>query len=134
MRQAACKMNREWRGIALESRLHLRHYAWPGNIRELQNVIERSAILSAGEWLEVDLLSPTPSGAQAETGLDGEGDDAVVDNDSLAAVQRRHIIAVLQKTRGVIEGPEGAARVLNMKPSTVRYRMKKLGIARGEYH
>ena len=51
---------------------------------------------------------------------------------SLAAVQRRHILAILRKTRGIMEGDDGAARLLEMKPSTVRYRMKKLGVDRHE--
>ena len=57
---------------------------------------------------------------------------AEFDSASLAEVQRRHILAILRKTRGIMAGDDGAARLLNMKPGTVRYRMMKLGVDRHE--
>jgi transcriptional regulator with GAF, ATPase, and Fis domain len=62
--------------------------------------------------------------------------DAPTDGPSaleLRALERRHIVEVLRKTRGVIEGPQGAAQLLKLKPSTARFRIRKLGIARSEY-
>jgi transcriptional regulator with GAF, ATPase, and Fis domain len=52
---------------------------------------------------------------------------------TLESIERNHIVAVLKRTRGVIEGPRGAARLLDMKPSTTRFRMKKLGITKADY-
>ena len=136
MGKAARKLNRTFRGIADESMAALLQYSWPGNIRELQNVIERSAILSSGPDLEVDLsqlstIQPLPTVAPPAPAQAPHTDPN--DVATFAEVQRSHLIAVLQKTRGVIEGTHGAARLLNMKPSTVRYRIRKLGITRDEY-
>ncbi len=94
-------------------------YSWPGNVRELANVIERAAILSRGS--ELDLAD-----WRAQPGPQGEAERAL----TLDAVQRQHIIAVLKRTGWRVSGPLGGARILGMKPTTLRARMKKLGIVR----
>ena len=134
---AARKLNRTFRGIADASMTALLQYPWPGNIRELQNVIERSAILSPGPYLQVDGLQlsmpatpPVTVSATPPTATTGPTGTEIA---TFAEVQRSHLIAVLQKTRGVIEGAHGVALLLNMRPSTVRYRIRKLGIVREEY-
>ncbi len=97
-------------------------HPWPGNIRELQNVIERAMILSPGPSLVVEPL------------LDLVSQIALIPhatvNSSMASVSRNHILRVLQACHFQIKGANGAAEGLQMKPSTLRYRMKKLGIAR----
>jgi len=95
----------------------LQAYQWPGNVRELRNVMERAVILSTGPSLNVSLPdeAPTAAAPQAIT---------------MAEVQRRHIQGILERTRGRIRGPGGAAEILGMKPSTLYDRMKKLGIER----
>jgi formate hydrogenlyase transcriptional activator len=123
----------------------LMSYGWPGNIRELQNTIERAAVLSHGSvlLLNPNLLPAEVSKVSADA-CGGMGDHAVGNAmasktghtlssappspTSLQEVERRHILVVLGKTGGLIEGPNGAARILNLKPSTLRGRMKKLGI------
>jgi PAS domain S-box-containing protein len=89
---------------------------WPGNVRELRNVIERSMILSAGSVLEIAL--------PREAGLGDRGDL------ELKTVERRHILAVLERTSWRVRGAGGAAELLGLKPTTLESRMKKLGIAR----
>ena len=96
-------------------------YPWPGNVRELENIIERAVILATGNVLEIgpELLAATPAAAASN------GDDS-----SLEALQRNHILATLEKTKWVIEGAGGAAKLLDLHPNTLRSRLKKLGITR----
>jgi transcriptional regulator with GAF, ATPase, and Fis domain len=109
-------------------------YSWPGNVRELSNVVERAVVLSRGPVLDVgpELLpeiSPVASGADAEP---ASGARAGSDAATLRQIEQRHIEDVLARTGGVIEGPQGAAAALGMNPSTLRSRMKKLGIRKPE--
>jgi len=96
-------------------------YGWPGNIRELRNVIERSIITSSNSTLQ--LVDELLIKDQPKTPAPGS-------NASLDEVQRLHILAILEKTDWKIEGSKGAAQILQLKPSTLRHRMKKLGIKR----
>jgi PAS domain S-box-containing protein len=125
-------------GIAQDTMDLLSRYDWPGNIRELQNVVERAVVLSRGPILKLgaDLL-PSASAAMASTdeiaglGLGHQqSHDAIGDSSSLEQVERRHIQSVLQKTDWVIEGERGAAKILDLHPNTLRSRIKKLGIER----
>ena len=94
-------------------------YHWPGNVRELQNVVERAAILSNGAQLTLE-------GSLLHNPAEGAGEGA----DDLDEVTRRHLRRVLTECRWVVEGPTGAAVRLGIKPSTLRFRMRKLGITR----
>jgi formate hydrogenlyase transcriptional activator len=129
----------------------LTRYAWPGNIRELQNLIERAVVLSQGPVLRLDrTLLPAgtwDAGAMVSEGV--EDTPRTPDRDSepghlavrpvsepaltLEAVEKRHILVMLKQTAGVIEGPKGAAKLLNLHPNTLRSRMKKLGIKRSDH-
>ncbi|WP_439628260.1 sigma 54-interacting transcriptional regulator [Gemmata sp.] len=99
-------------------------YRWPGNIRELENVIERAVILSDGPDLEID-----PEVLPVAAPL-ADSDPSVPGGTRLADVERGHILGVLNQAGWVIEGPNGAAKVLGLHPNTLRSRMKKLDIAR----
>ncbi len=101
-------------------------YRWPGNIRELENVIERAVILSDGPELEIDPEVLPVAGVPVST----DADSAELSGKNLSAVERDHILGVLNQAGWVIEGPNGAAKVLGLHPNTLRSRMKKLGIAR----
>jgi PAS domain S-box-containing protein len=153
-------------GVAKQTMQLLREYPWPGNIRELENVLERAVILTTGAMLEIapDML-PTPTAALtaeeqprasmrpwrvrnasdqrppiapgSQVVSKASGDDAkrsdtlaAVQQSSLEAVERDHILTVLGQTNWLITGPRGAAKVLGLNPSTLRNRMKKLGITR----
>ncbi len=106
-------------------------YPWPGNIRELENVVERAIILSPGTTLEVEpdfLRVPAGAGTPAAptaAARPPSGEAATLDE-----AQRRQILATLERTRWVIDGPKGAAQILGLHPNTLRSRMKKLGIRR----
>jgi formate hydrogenlyase transcriptional activator len=121
-------------GVAQETMQVLSNYSWPGNIRELQNVIERAVVLCPGSVLKLgkDLLPITgPQYEQDEAvGSSGNGSRSEESAASLENVERNHILQVLKETGGVIEGPRGAAKILNLHPNTLRSRMKKLGIER----
>jgi len=110
------KMGKRVDQISHQSMLDLQRYAWPGNIRELRNVIERALILSSGRTLEV---SP-PHGTVAENPGDLNLED----------VERRHITGVLQQTGWRLSGQGGAAEILGLKRTTLQSKMKKLGIRR----
>jgi formate hydrogenlyase transcriptional activator len=105
-------------------------YPWPGNIRELENVIERAVILSVGP--ELNAMPDLPVAAHAAAVADRSPPAASPGNGGapLEEVERRHIVAILKQSGWRIEGPTGAARLLNINPSTLRSRMKKLGIQR----
>jgi len=97
----------------------LQQHTWPGNVRELDNVIERAMIGSSGGVLQLD-----------ESFMEGKRPARQVDGDSLDAVQRAHIEAVLNECGWRINGKDNAAERLGIHPNTLRFRMKKLGVLR----
>jgi formate hydrogenlyase transcriptional activator len=113
------RMKKRIETIAPDTMDALTRYDWPGNIRELQNLIERAVILSPGPTLNVPLSAlqarvPAPARA-GEVGTLEESD-------------RRHILAALEASNWVVSGPNGAAARLGLKRSTLQFRMRKLGI------
>jgi formate hydrogenlyase transcriptional activator len=123
-------------GVSRESMQNLTNYPWPGNIRELQNVIERAVILATEPTLRLDcqlmpILASTIGGEVLEMSAQDD-EQAILESSTrtltLDEVDRNHIRAVLQLTGGVIDGPKGAAKMVNIHPNTLRHRMKKLGI------
>ena len=128
------RFGKRFDGIARESMERLTAYPWPGNVRELQNVIERAVALSSGPVLRVESeLEPAAGAPKAPVPPPAEGvvpAAARASVGSLDDAERRHILAALRETDFVIEGPRGAALILNLHPNTLRSRMKKLGIRR----
>jgi len=101
----------------------LKGYGWPGNVRELENVLERAMIVHRGEPLRFDDLKAR--GKQPES---GPGEGPLSHTLELEPVLKSHIERVVGLAGGKIHGPGGAAELLGMNPSTLRYRLKKLGI------
>jgi PAS domain S-box-containing protein len=127
----AAKLGRKLTRVPAETMQRLVAYSWPGNVRELENVIERAVILSSGAELEVGAEIPSGRAARARAGAP-EAESEASDSASLEDAERSHILAVLRQANGRIEGANGAAARLNLKPSTLRSRMKKLGLQRPE--
>jgi formate hydrogenlyase transcriptional activator len=121
VQQAARRMNKAINAIPCDTMEALTQYPWPGNIRELENVIERAVILSPATVLRVPLqdlhtrIAPGHNHEQSQT---------------LEEVERRHILTTLKETRWVLSGPRGAATRLGLNRATLYFRMKKLGIVR----
>jgi len=123
--KAARKLGRSFEGGAPAFLERAQAHDWPGNIRELENVVERAAILSRGSVLEaMDPFGATAAPARARA----DAPEPAVVTGTLEDVERAHIERVLAATRWVIEGPLGAAARLGLNPSTLRGRMRKLGI------
>jgi formate hydrogenlyase transcriptional activator len=120
--QFARRLHKTLETIPADTMQGLLRYPWPGNIRELQNIIERAVIVSPGPVLQVPLsdLKPPATAASPEN------------HDTLEEAERNHILTVLKETKWVLGGANGAAVRLGMKRSTLQFRMRKLGIARPE--
>jgi formate hydrogenlyase transcriptional activator len=129
----AKRFGKKVEGVSQETMARLMSYAWPGNIRELQNVMERAIVLSAGPTLRLDndfVPRVAAEGGLEPAGIPAQGAEQPSGLRTLEEVERGHIEAALQQTQGVVDGPKGAARILNLHPNTLRHRMTKLGIKR----
>jgi formate hydrogenlyase transcriptional activator len=118
----AMRLRRPVKGFAPEALQRLQEYDWPGNIRELQNVIERAVVLTQGALVEAEaiVLSSSPSRRSPKPA-------SVL---TLAGAERAAIVAALEATGGRVSGSGGAAERLGLKPTTLHAKMKKLGIRR----
>ena len=119
----SAKLGRPIDTIPAEVMDALERYAWPGNIRELQNIIERAVILSDGATLRLDDTLETAHRPVESTGRATTLEDA----------ERDHILKALEATNWKVRGTHGTAELLDINPSTLRSRMQKLGIERPEY-
>jgi transcriptional regulator with GAF, ATPase, and Fis domain len=149
LQRSAKKAGKNVCGLATATLDRMMQYDWPGNVRELENLIERGVVLSSGQMLELDAQvigvardrvapsrPPSPSPVSAPVPAASEPVAGARDSNggakpaSLEEVERRHILAALERTGWVLEGAQGAAQLLNLTPSTTRSRMKRLGITR----
>ena len=117
------RMRKNIRIISDDAVHAMMNWKWPGNIRELENFMERSVILSDGPRLNAPLgeLRETIARAKPE------------EDKTLRGREREHIVEILRQTRGVLSGPEGAAARLGLKRTTLQYKMQRLGISRKDY-
>jgi PAS domain S-box-containing protein len=119
VRKCAANLGKKIDRIPEQMMAALQRYAWPGNIRELEHVIERAVILSEGPELEpIEWLSPSSGKAGPARAL------------TLEEMERQHIVDVLEQTNWRVSGEKGAAKILGLNPTTLEARMKKLGITR----
>jgi formate hydrogenlyase transcriptional activator len=123
VRKFSLRMDRQIETVPAETMKALTDWSWPGNVRELENLMERSVILSEGKALRVPLSELRVRGS-AETKLSDH---------TLDGAERQHIIRVLRETGGVLSGPNGAARRLGLKRTTLQSKMQRLGIRRRDY-
>lgn len=143
LERAARRFGRQFDRIAPETLELLLRYHWPGNIRELQNLIERGVVLAQGPALKLEpgLLAPVAAWwpSAAAPGAGGWVAPVAVAAPlppppgaptSLAELQRQHILHALTQSNWVIEGERGAAKILNLHPNTLRSRLKKMGLRR----
>jgi len=136
----AKRIGRTVDSVSRESLERLAGYSWPGNVRELENVIERALVLSQGGVLDaaqglVPLTGPateTAPGSVTSAAAAVSVARAMSPAGRLGDVERAHIAATLDRVGWVIEGPRGAAQILDMHPNTLRSRMKKLGLERAK--
>ncbi len=115
----ARKSNKQIETVSKGTMQILQTYPWPGNVRELEHVIERAIITSTGSTLQL--------ADKLDHETEDKPEEALRD---LEAIEREHILKVLQKTRWKVNGEGSAAAILGLKPSTLRFRIKKLGITR----
>jgi formate hydrogenlyase transcriptional activator len=120
VRELAPAMGKAIESIPRANLEALQEYDWPGNIRELHNVVERALIVCPGPVLRIEL--PTPEARPIQ--------EATADNMTLQEVERRHILSVLDRTGWRVSGKHGAAQILGLKPSTLESRMARMGIRR----
>jgi formate hydrogenlyase transcriptional activator len=121
VRQLAWRMGKEIPHLTDEVLATLRAHSWPGNIRELQNILERAMILSSGPVLQLSRSEPGYSVQPVQTDR-----PSVVR--TLADAQREHITEALRQAGGVIGGRDGAAARMGLPRTTLLYRMQKLGV------
>ena len=114
----AALSGRPRRGLSPCSLTRLQHHTWPGNIRELENVLERAVVMSPGDVVMVDARALTVPAVAARELV------------AMRDVERAHIERILGRCGGRIEGANGAAALLGLRPSTLRSRMQKLGVSR----
>jgi formate hydrogenlyase transcriptional activator len=129
------RLNKSVAYVPAEAMEALVGYAWPGNIRELENFIERAVLLSPGKGLRVPISELKPVAIAASAGNDSTPISAsptssTVSISTLEDAERQHILRALRQTEWRIAGPKGAAAILGMKRTTLQARMRKLGVRR----
>ena len=106
----------------------LRQYGWPGNVRELKNVIERAVILSPKNVLRLDLSMSSIGAEEAVSEQPAQEEDRILTEDQMRAFQKNNLLAALEQTGWRVSGPDGAAQLLGVKPTTLADRIRAFGI------
>jgi len=127
LKRAADKFNRPDLRLNRANLESLLAYAWPGNVRELQNIIERAVIVSNGGHLHLDITADRGEKHTFEAAIAGQQTEVLTER-QMRDLERRNIEAALKRSGGRIYGPYGAARLLELPPTTLSARIKSLGI------
>jgi transcriptional regulator with GAF, ATPase, and Fis domain len=128
---AAKKLNRAKPRLTQANILNLQRYDWPGNIRELQNVIERSVITAHAGRLSFDLpTDPVPSREQKQDISVSTDPSEIITDAEMRRRERNNILEAMKQTKWKISGEGGAAELLGIKPTTLASRLKKMKIER----
>jgi transcriptional regulator with GAF, ATPase, and Fis domain len=112
---------------------YLRSYDWPGNVRELQNVIERAVILARGGKLQFDLPNRTLPASVGPAAISTEKVEEDLSLDQLAVREREIVQAALKRSNWKVYGPDGAAAMLRIKPTTLVSKMKRLNVEKPDH-
>lgn len=134
IKQLSQKLGKTIDVIPLETMAKLRNYPWPGNVRELRNVIERAVIVSQGSRLQlIDDLDTQALQLDLQQQTVAPVTDSAPGTETLEQTEHNVILRTLKSVHWKVEGPGGAAELLNLHPSTLRSKMRKLGIERPQY-
>jgi transcriptional regulator with GAF, ATPase, and Fis domain len=132
LRATSARLHLPLRSLSTADEAHLQSYDFPGNVRELQNLIERALVLASGEGMGLKLHlgknGAPPTGIPTE--LPSPGSAEVLSEEHFQALERQNIQNALARCDYRIAGERGAAQLLGLSPSTLSYRMKQLGVAR----
>jgi PAS domain S-box-containing protein len=120
----ASRIGKQIDRLPVKAMERLKAYDWPGNVRELKNVLERAVIIASDSVLRL----PPEFGSNTEVARSAAGPEAKLE--TMAAMERRHILTVLEAVNWRVSGEKGAAKMLGLNPSTLRSRLKKLNIRR----
>ena len=131
LQRAARRFARPVQGLIQADLLQLQNYDWPGNVRELQNVIERAVIVSKGNQLRLDLESVTGELQAPQSTAAREDQSHILNETEMRELERKNIETALKQCAGRIYGPQGAAKLLGLPPTTLTARINKMGIKKG---
>jgi chemotaxis protein methyltransferase CheR len=134
VKQLGLKLGKNIEAIPQDTMATLRNYPWPGNIRELRNVIERAVIITQGSTLHlIDDLDAQALELEVQKQTANIESESGLTNETLEQNEYNLILRTLKSVHWKLEGPGGAAELLNINPSTLRSKMRKLGIERPRY-
>jgi DNA-binding NtrC family response regulator len=124
VKKYAARIGKKIESVSQKLMNALQSYDWPGNVRELENIIERAVILAAGDFLQIEDLPHD---------LIKSGNKPKSDTGKLREMEKVHILKILKECNWIIDGNRGAARRLGLPPSSLRDRIKKLGLKKPDY-
>jgi len=130
LQQASRRYNRQIEGLSQANILILQAYDWPGNVRELLNVIERAVITSRSGVMHIDLPGSLPGKTRKARSIADAPKPLVVSDAEMKRRERENILTALDQTSWQIHGPNGAARLLGLRPTTLASRIKRMGLTR----
>jgi transcriptional regulator with GAF, ATPase, and Fis domain len=137
LRQASRRFHRESKGLSQGNIIALQAYDWPGNVRELLNVIERAVITSRSGTLRFDLPGAqsrksrkSDAAATSATATSGPSEMTIVTDAEMKRRDRENVLAALKQTNWQVHGPDGAAELLGIRPTTLASRIKRMGLSK----